>query len=126
MVELGVDLVRRMQSVPSLTWEEVVEEESGPKRQVGGMTVWFGSMPEYAYEGAGLLLTGTSIGSPAEKAGPLKGDVVVQVGEVEVENIYDFMHALQIYKPGDVVLTRYLRDGEQREVRITLATRAAE
>ena len=33
------------------------------------------------------------------------------------------MHALQIYKPGDVVVTRYLRDGVEEQVRVTLATR---
>ncbi len=126
VVELGVDLVRRMQSVEALAWIEVVEEASQSGRRAGGWSVWFGSMPEYAFEGPGLLLAGTSVGSPAERAGLLKGDVVVQLGEVEIENIYDFMHALQIYKPGDVVLARYLRDGEPCQVRITLATRDAE
>jgi hypothetical protein len=126
VVELGVDLVRRMQTVDELAFVQVVEDKEGPQRAAGGARVWFGSVPEYAYEGKGLLLTGTSVGSPAERAGLLKGDVVVQVGEVEIENIYDFVHALQIYKPGDVVLTRYLREGEEREVRMTLASREAE
>ena len=40
--------------------------------------------------------------------------------------IHDFVYVLQVYKPGDVVLTRFLRDGEPHEVRVTLATREAE
>ena len=81
----------------------------------------FGSVPEYSYDGVGLKLAGTSGDSPAQRAGLLKGDIIVQVGNVEVADIYAFMSALQIYKPGDVVLTRYIRDGEQESVRVTLA-----
>jgi S1-C subfamily serine protease len=53
------------------------------------------------------------------------GDVLVQVDDVRIDTIHDFVHALQIHKPGDVVLARYLRDGEPHEVRVTLATREA-
>ena len=122
VTELGLALVRRLQSEP-LEFVVVEAEEGEAQRVRGGFKVWFGTVPEYAYEGEGLLLAGTSAGSPAEKAGLLKDDVILQVGEVEVETIYDFMHALQIYKPGDVVLTRYLRDEVEEEVRVTLATR---
>ena len=122
VAELGLALVRRLQSRP-LEFVVVAAEEGDNQRVRGGFNVWFGTVPEYAYEGTGLLLAGTSAGSPAEKAGLLKDDVVLQVGEVEVETIYDFMHALQIYKPGDVVVTRYLRDGVEEQVRVTLATR---
>jgi hypothetical protein len=123
VVVLGLELLRRIQSVEALAWVEPATDEADAPQRSAGWSVRFGSVPDYAYEGKGLLLSGTSGGSPAEKAGLLKGDVVVQVGEVEVENIYDFMHALQIYKPGDVVLTKYVRDGEEREVRITLEAR---
>jgi aminopeptidase YwaD len=102
------------------------EAQAESARLGAGWRVWFGSVPEYSFEGPGLLLSGTSEGSPAERAGLLAGDVITQVGEVEVETIYDFMHALQTYKAGDVVLTRFLRDGAQQEVRVTLATRDAQ
>ena len=126
VVELGVALVALVQSEESLAFVAVEADEEEQARVRGGWRVWFGTVPEYSYEGVGLLLGGTSSGSPAEKAGLLKGDVLLQVGEVEIENIYDFMHALQIYKPGDVVLTRYDRDGEEREVRVTLASSGAQ
>ena len=125
VTELARALVASLQSEP-LEFVEVTHEEGEAQRVRGGFSVWFGSVPEYAYEGEGLLLAGTSAGSPAEKAGLLKDDVILRVGEVEVETIYDFMHALQIYKPGDVVRTRYRRDGVEEEVRVTLATRGEE
>jgi S1-C subfamily serine protease len=89
-------------------------------------SVWFGSVPSYRDDVEGFEIEGTSAGSPAEKAGLLKGDVIVQIGDIPIAGMSDFLYMLQVYKPGDVVLTRFLRDGKPHEVRITLATRAAE
>jgi hypothetical protein len=130
VVELVERIARQAADAPELAWVEPAPAEgeaaANSARLGAGWRVWFGSVPEYSYEGPGLLLSGTSVGSPAERAGLLAGDVIVQVGEVEVETIYDFMHALSTYKAGDVVLTRYLRDGAPGEVRVTLATRESE
>ncbi|MBK8179088.1 MAG: M28 family peptidase [Planctomycetes bacterium] len=129
---LGLDLVTRMQLERDLPWnpdqseEKKASEERKPAPGGGGFKVWFGSIPDYAYEGQGVLLTGTSSGSPAQKAGMLAGDVLVGVGDVTVDTIHDFVYALGIYKPGDVVEARFLRAGEEQRVRITLATRGAE
>jgi len=127
VVGFSVDLVRRMAAVESLAYVEPKSEPTeGEQPKLGaGWRVWFGSMPDYAFEGPGVRLSGTSEGSPAEKAGLLAGDVLLQVGDVAIGNIYDFMHALQTYKPGDVVLTKFLRDGREESVRVTLATRDA-
>jgi hypothetical protein len=126
---LGLDLIERMQAAPELAWvappAPAADARAGAAA-TSGFRVWFGSVPEYSFKGPGLLLAGTSAGSPAEKAGLLAGDVVTQLGDVKVETIYDFMYALSVYKPGDVVVARYLRDGEPESVRVTLATRAAE
>jgi hypothetical protein len=125
VVELGVDLTRRMLAAEELAFVQVADEGEA-KRRAGGTSAWFGTVPEYSYEGTGLLLSGTSVGSPAEKAGLLKGDVVLQVGDIQIDNIHDFVHAIQTYKAGDVVLTRYLRGQEERDVRMTLAHRPGE
>lgn len=126
---LGVEIVRSMCAAGDLEFVEPPPPTDAAANQpkVGSpFRVWFGTVPEYSYEGKGLLLAGTSAGSPAEKAGMLKDDVILQVGDVVIDSINDFMYALQTYKPGDVVLTRYLRDGKEETVRITLATRDAQ
>ena len=92
----------------------------------GGFRAWFGSIPSYSYDGEGVLIDGTTGGSPAERAGFLKGDVLIGVGDVKIVNIYDFTYALNLYKPGDVVLVKFLRDGAEQEVRVTLSTRAVQ
>jgi S1-C subfamily serine protease len=123
---LSERLLRKMGEA-KLVWIEPPPPAEGAAPRIGApFRVWFGTVPEYSYEGKGLLLAGTSAGSPAEKAGMLAGDVVLQVGDVVVDTIHDFMYALQTYKPGDVVLTRFLRDGVEESVRVTLSTRDAQ
>jgi hypothetical protein len=126
VVGLCVELIARIQNARQLAWIEPPAPEQGGMRIGAPMRVWFGTVPEYSYEGKGLLLAGTSAGSPAEKAGMLAGDVLVQVGDVKVDTIQDFMYALQIYKAGDVVLAKFLRDGVEESTRVTLATRDAQ
>jgi hypothetical protein len=124
---LGAELVRRMAAADALAYVEPPAPAADPHAAAsGGWRVWFGTVPEYSYEGPGLKLSGTSAGSPAEKAGLLAGDVIVRVGDHEVGTIYDFMFALSSFKPGDVVETRFLRDGKEESVRVTLATRDAQ
>jgi hypothetical protein len=124
---LGAELVRRMAAAEALAYVEPLAPAADPHAAAsGGWRVWFGTVPEYSYEGPGLKLSGTSAGSPAEKAGLLAGDVIVKVGDHEVGTIYDFMFALSSFKPGDVVETRFLREGKEESVRVTLATRDAQ
>ncbi len=123
VARLGVDLVTRMAEEPVLAFVEpkVDPEREGAAR--GGFRTWFGSVPSYTFEGPGVLLDGTSAGSPAERAGLIAGDVLLQIGDVKIETIYDLTYVLQVYKAGDVVQVRYRRDGEESQVRLTLATR---
>jgi S1-C subfamily serine protease len=73
-----------------------------------------------------MRLDGTSPGGPAEKAGLLRGDVIVAVGDTEVDGLSDFMHVLNTHKPGDVVLVRFLRDGAEETCQVTLESSQVE
>ena len=73
-----------------------------------------------------MRLDGTSPGGPAEKAGLLRGDVIVGVGDLKVDGLGDFMHVLNTHKPGDVVLVRFLRDGAEETCRVTLESSQVE
>jgi hypothetical protein len=122
VTDLSVDLVRRLCAAGKLAF---VEPKADPNAKVvqSGFRSWFGSIPNYAWDKGGVLIDGTSPGSPAEHAGFLKGDVLMGIGDIAVKTIDDFMFALQTYKPGDVVLVKFTRDGKDQETRVTLATR---
>jgi len=122
VVALGVELARRVHAADALafTVPEGDDPEDEERRQVSGFRSRLGSMPSYAWEGEGMKIDGTSPGSPAERAGLLAGDVLLQLGDVAIDDVYDLVYALGVYKPGDVVLVRYLRDGAEESVRLTL------
>jgi S1-C subfamily serine protease len=120
---LGLDLVRRMCAATDLAFVEPPPAPEGERKIQSGFSAWFGSVPNYAFEGPGVKIDGTSSGSPAERAGFLAGDVLLQIGEVQIGNVYDLTYALQHYKPGDVVLVAFQRDGQRDDTRVTLSSR---
>lgn len=124
---LALDLIDRMQTESELAYSEPPREAGeGDQRRSRGFRVRFGTVPDYAWDGAGLRLAGTSAGSPAEKAGMLAGDVLVAVGDMEIETMYDFVYFLQIHKPGDVVRAVFERDGREQSTLVTLESRDVE
>ncbi len=88
--------------------------------QGDGNGAWFGSIPDMSAAGVvGVRLMGVTPGSPADKAGVRKGDVVVEFGGVEVKDLYQYTDALRAHKPGDEVKVVVERDGK----RLTFAAR---
>jgi hypothetical protein len=86
--------------------------------------VSFGSIPDFARESGGVLLSGVMPGSPAEEAGLAKGDVVIELGGAVIDTIDDFQAALVARQPGDVVLVKYRRGDETLAVEVTLRERS--
>lgn len=124
VVEYARFMTTRMASAEALAFApiELGEEDDRPTRE-RGWSAWFGSIPDYASSGGGLLITGVQEGSPAERAGLIGGDTLIGAGSVEIETIHDFVYALQLHKPGDVIRVRYVRGGEERDVLLTLGSR---
>jgi hypothetical protein len=71
----------------------------------------FGVMPDYAFDGKGMRIDGVTDGKPAQKAGMLQGDIIIKVGEKEINSTKDYMNALSTLKPGDKVPVVVDRDG---------------
>ena len=82
--------------------------------------VYVGTIPDYSDNPKGMRLTGVREGSPAEKGGMRGGDILIQFGELEIKNIYDFTYALGKYKPGDVVEVVVLRGENEENVTLQL------
>ena len=82
-----------------------------------------GTIPDYAFPGPGVRITGTMPGSPAEKAGLQQGDVVIKLGTVTIGSVREFSVALLAFAPGTKVTVTYKRDGQTRSVEATLVAR---
>jgi hypothetical protein len=100
-------------------------DEDGEVKHVARAKVWFGSIPDYGAEplDGGMQLSGTSPGSPAEKAGLQSGDILKQVGDVAIFDIYDFMDGLSKFEDGNTVTVKYLRGDELKTTELTFFPR---
>ena len=89
-----------------------------------GSNTYLGSIPDMsAGDVPGLKLSGVRAGSPADLAGLLAGDVIVEFGGAAVTDLNTYSTALYAHKPGDKVEIVYLRAGQRRTTTVTLGKR---
>lgn len=94
-----------------------------PTREVQTTTnasfkVTMGIMPDYTYSGKGVRAEGVSDNRPAQKAGIKAGDVIVQIGDIEISSMEKYMEALGRFNKGDKVTVTYMRNAEKRSADI--------
>ena len=82
-----------------------------------------GIMPDFSFAGPGVKIGAVSPGSPAEKAGLKKDDVITRIGESAVANLKEYADVLKSFQPGEAVTLVYLREGKEYSLTITLAAR---
>jgi Tol biopolymer transport system component len=85
-----------------------------PAGDVRGSGASLGTIPDYAGDGRpGVLLAGARVGSPAEKAGIGRGDLLVELAGTEIRDIQDFMFVLRRATPGQRAPVVVIRDGRR-------------
>jgi hypothetical protein len=72
-----------------------------PQNQARNFKVTMGVMPDYAYDKKGMRIDGVTDGKPAAKAGIKTGDVIMKIGDTEIENVYTYMDVLTKLKKGE-------------------------
>lgn len=83
-----------------------------------------GTVPDYAGDGRpGVLLSGVRPGSPAEKAGLRRGDLLVELAGTPIRDINDLMFVLRKAKPGEKATAAVDRGGERVTVEVTFGGR---
>jgi hypothetical protein len=119
IADLGALLTRKIADLPAKP--DFLKVARTP--QQGGsrdaVRVFTGTIPDYATEVEGLLLSGVIEGGPAEEAGLRGGDVIVEFAGRKIGNVYDYTYALDVVKVGEPVVVVYLRNGERREAKLT-------
>jgi len=81
--------------------------------------VTLGIMPDYTWDGEGVHIDGVTDGKPASKAGLLKGDVIIGLGEINVKTIQDYMKGLSMFKKGDTTNVKVKRGTEEKTMPVT-------
>lgn len=81
--------------------------------------VTLGVMPDYMYEGKGMRIDGVTDDRPAHKAGIIKGDIVVKMGDIEIEDMMGYMKGLSQFEKGDTAIVIVEREGKEIETEVT-------
>jgi 2-alkenal reductase len=68
----------------------------------------------------GAYITQVENGSPADKGGLQRGDIILSIGDHQINEGHSFINALFAYQPGDQVAITVLRQGKEITLNVTL------
>jgi hypothetical protein len=89
----------------------------------GARRASLGTMPDFGYSGDGVKIGAVTPDSPAARAGIQVGDVLKQLGAVEIKALADLSNALKKLQPGDEVAVVFERDGKMQRAKVILSGR---
>ena len=69
----------------------------------------------------GALIAKVYAGTPAHKAGLQAGDIITQINRLEIGSHSDLVRAIGEHHPEDKISLSYIRKGQKRTARVTLA-----
>jgi hypothetical protein len=117
-----MSLIARSQAQAATPPDYIKVENTQSQGRVGN--VFLGTIPDYATEGVkGVKLSGVVQGGPAAKAGVQGGDVIVGLGGATLENIYDYMQAMNGLKVGQQTDIVVERGGKRLNLKMTPTVR---
>jgi len=69
-------------------------------------------------EGKGMLISRVVQNSPADRAGLREGDILIRIGERDVEDRESYLTLIEGYRVDEKIPLRFLRDGKIREATV--------
>ena len=75
--------------------------------------VSLGIMPDYTFDGVGVLVDGVSENKPALKAGIKTGDILIQLGEYKFTDVQTYMGTLNKFNKGETTNVKVVRGKEE-------------
>ena len=106
-------LIAGLDAEPKLAFTKTKDSSDSPR-----FTVSMGVVPDYLYDGKGMRVDGVSEGKPAQAAGLMKGDIVIQLGDSTIKDMMGYMRALSVFKKGDSTQVVVQRAGQQLEKKV--------
>lgn len=114
VADLVCEIIKNADDKAALSFQKTKEEKNSTPR----FTVTLGVMPDYAFGGEGMRIDGIIEDRPAQKAGLEKGDVVIQLGEHQVNGMQSYMKGLSKFKKGDKTSVKVKRGDEVIEAEL--------
>lgn len=105
------DVIAELDNSGKLAFRKT-KDDSG---EMARFKVGLGVVPDYLFDGKGMRIDGLREDTPASRAGLLKGDVVIKLGDSTITDIYGYMRALSVFEEGDQTKVVVDRNGEKIE-----------
>lgn len=102
-------IIQQLDRQEKLTFQKTKDESTNAPR----FTVSLGVMPDYLYDGKGMLVADVTADKPASKAGILKGDIVIQLGDSTITDMMSYMRALSTFNKGETTQVIVKRKSEE-------------
>lgn len=115
ILETAGQVIQTLDNQPKLKFQETKSKETNNV----SFKVTLGIMPDYTWEGEGVHVDGVTDGKPASKAGLLKGDIIIGLGDIQVKTIQDYMKGLSMFKKGDSTTVKVKRGAEEKTMPVT-------
>lgn len=116
VLRLIAKIILELDTKPKLTF---LQTKSKKQSSMSTFKVTLGIMPSYASDVQGLKVDGVTEGKPAHKAGIKTGDVIIQMGDYEIKDIYGYMDALSKFTKDQSVPVKLKRGSEEMTVTVT-------
>ena len=135
IVDLGYDVIMAIDDTPEdqLQMLEQEPQEVMNNRNANaeggsgqGRRVRFGMMPDMDFDGPGVMMSRVFDDTPAKAAGFQEGDVLLQLGDQEVNSLQDLQTALQTLEPGKTYPARFKRGSAEATVNVEIAARQSD
>ena len=93
------------------------------QRQTSERSASLGTVPDFAYSGEGIRISGVTPGGAAEEAGLQALDVLLNYDGETIEDMQSYSNLLRESEPGDTIAIDVLRDGQTISIEATLKAR---
>jgi C-terminal processing protease CtpA/Prc len=100
-----MEVIEKVDGQGKLEFTKTKDEQ----QQGASFKVTLGVMPDYVYDGEGMKIDAVLDDRPAKKAGLEGGDIIIQMGDMEVKNIYDYMEGLSKFSKGETTTVKVKR-----------------
>ena len=115
---------RIITSIPSPGLIQYASQKAPVTTNRAKLRAYLGTIPNYSQtDQKGVLLSGVAQNGPADSAGLQSGDIVVELLNLTIENIYDYTEAIGKLKAGKNTKIKIIRNGKIVELSIVPKSR---